>query len=404
MKKLHFLAAVGFGAVFALPGKALVLDWSGRYQAEATTLQSRDSTQEAGIIHNLHLQPEVAAFEGVKLRAWFHLMPPPGEKDRGVRLFYPQDGLSFGLPSEAGGLFIRDLYVEVSRDFFLFRMGWKPHHFGLGLFFNEASGAWDPFYPLHNGGRGFASGRFFMGSLSVQPLLYLDAFSLLNTLVQVGFQSEDTYGVEGLYRKKWPVSLHPLSPQEKESSLSQEGYWGLYAWYEKQNSARLDLELGAFGSRVLAAALEGRHPSPWRWMQLSLKAGLSHSMGEGEGVFYFDPVFSANLTLNATSFLFSPDAPSSEAREASYLFHSGFYAGPSFHFALTKKMVLDLGFLYLFHKNQPTYNAEVVLNFNYAKNIVWSNGVSVFHTTGDRAGSKDGPFFMGFTSQAAITF
>lgn len=407
MKKLNFLAKVGFLASFSFCGKALVWDWSGRYQTEISTIQSRDSLHEMSLIHNLHLQPEVVAFEGVKLHSWFHLMPPPPDKggeNHKSPLFYPQDGLSFGLPSgeQKPGLFIRDLYVEMSRDFFLFRMGWKPHHFGLGLFYNEASGAWDAFYPLHSGGRGFASSRFFMGSFFIQPLLYLDTSSLLNTLIQVGFQSaEDTYGMEGLYRKKWLVTLYPLSSQEEKNSLRQAEYFGLYAWYKKESSARFDLELGAFGSRVFAAAFEATHSSPWKWMQVGLKAGLSHSSSGETKSFYFDPVFFSNLTLNSTSFLFSPDG--GEGGEE-YSFHSGFYAGPSFHFALTKKTVLDLNFLYLSHKNQPTYNAEVVLNFEYAKNIIWSNGISVFHTMMNQAGSNQGPFYMGFTSQAAITF
>ncbi len=400
---------------FCFSPQALVLNWSGGYQMELFLIQSTGfSTQSKNLIHNLHLQPEIVAYEGVHIRSGFHLVPPPpslplttgGEKSHQALRFYPQDGVSFDLtesPQRPPGVFVRDLYVEIFKDFFAFHIGWKPHHFGLGMYYNDGSEALDPVYSLR-GGRGSVSARFFVSSFYLQPLVYLDHLSLLNTLIQAGFEKEDHYKVEGLYRKSWDKGLSGSAASGAGKKSLDQSYFGLYGLYQKNWHSKIEVEVGGFSQELFAAALQASSLSPWKWMQLQLQAGLSYSSLTGE-VFYMDPNFSTGLVPFSTEGLKNPLPPYHEEYTA-YAFHEGFYISPGLSFSLSKKWVLDFNFStqFLFKEKKVKahfYNLELTLNYQ------WNKHTSLVHAVSGvipASVKEEGGPYLGFLSQAAITF
>ena len=93
MKTLLFLLFKALFFSFCLKTHAMVLDWSGQYQTELFVIQNTDFlTHSKNLIHNLHLKPEVVAYEGVYVRSWWHFMTPPPPFDekntRGSWLFW----------------------------------------------------------------------------------------------------------------------------------------------------------------------------------------------------------------------------------------------------------------------------------------------------------------------------
>ena len=395
MKLLVFFA---FITIFS--AQALVLDWSGSYEIEISTLRSTDdfSIGTENVFHNLHLKPRVHAFDGVNVRSWFHLAAPPSSSDNLFR-FSPQEGTVFGhSSSDELGLFIRDLYLDLSRDFAQFQIGWKPHHFGMGMYYNDSSEPLSPVYSL-DASRGFASLKLYTKSFYIQPLFYLNYASLLSFLIQGGFES-DNYGVEGVYKKGFEVVVPEVDHYMYSTDNSD--YLGLYAYY-KSEQLKIQLEFGAIldDSSVYGGALSIEHVAPWEWLNFQLNAGISTN-DEGNS-FYFDPTFSAGLSFAIEEYEKSLKSPEPEYLKeyTSYSFHSAFYVAPVLRFFPVQK--LTLGVVFPVHVSIPemqllVYGTEVLCTYQWADNITWSSGLSAIFP------EEENIWHIGVISQAAITF
>lgn len=397
MKILFFLV---FIVVF--PVQALVLDWSGSYEVEISALQNTDDFDVGvqNVFHNLHLKPHIHAFDGVKVQSWFHLSDLPDADSR----FYPQEGIAFGtsprsLFTEKNhlGLFVRSLFLELSRDFVQFQVGWKPHHFGMGMYYNDSSEPFSPVYSL-NGSRGFASLKLLTKSFYIKPLLYLDHSSLLNLLIQGGFET-DSYGVEGVYKKGFLEIGLQKDEYVGSSDYGNSDYLGLYAYY-KMDLLQIQLEFGTLlDDSTYGGTLNVESVSPWEWLNFQLNAGIS-TVYENQ-TFYFDPTFSSDLSFAITEYegLKSPE-PEYLKEYLSYSFHSAFYVAPSLRFLPVEKIILDAVFPVHISTTEMellVFGVELLCTYQWADNITWSSGIAAVFPEEDI-------WHIGVVSQAAITF
>ena len=392
MKILAFVALV-----ITCSTHALVLDWSGSYELELSALQNADFTGTQNVSHNLHLKPNIHAFDAVHVHSWFYLASSPSVSPSGNPVkFHPQEGIGFGYNSdEEINLVVRNLYLELSRDFIRFQIGWKPHQFGMGMYYNDSSEPLSPVYSLETG-RGSVSLEFFTKSFYVQPLIYLNHRSLLNLLIQAGYQS-DNYGAEGLYKKGLEAGLEQL----ESSPVGTEDYLGLYAYY-KTEQMKIQLELGRLDEAVdvvFGGAARIEHSSPWDWLSFKLDAGFSTS--ENDTKFYFDPTFSADLSFAIEEYeqLKSPQ-PEYLKEYLSYSFHSAFYIAPALRFWPAQNLSLDTVFsihVSTSEINVLLYGAELLCTYHWTDNITWNSGIATLFPQQDN-------WHIGIITQAAITF
>ena len=173
--------------------------------------------------------------------------------------------------------------MEVAHDFGLFKLGWKPHHFGLGLYYNDSSALFSPVYN-QKGGRGFVSWQGFFGSsYYVSPFIHYIGENLLDLFIQGGW-TQDKYGVELIYKTR---SLGMET--EQNTALREPSYLGFYGYYNTGPfSASLE---GGQTNSVYGGALDLSWQTPVQWLSVDFQSGLSTSADKT--AFYFDPSFSS---------------------------------------------------------------------------------------------------------------
>ncbi len=389
-----------FCLFYSFPAGAVVLDWTGSYQVEFNVLQKTDFEKwgPGELFHNLHLKPDIKAFDGVRVRSWFYLA---GREEPSLTpaKFYPQEGISFGLRNKdfPPGIFVRDLYLEVAHDFGFFQTGWKPHHFGLGLYYNDGSA---PFSPAYNaqGSTGFLSWRGFIGSsYYVQPMAHYIGDALFNLFIQAGY-SKEQYGIELMYKTYPQGAVDNLEPPIESPS-----YLGIYGYYNT-DTLSAQLEGGRTADELYGMALAINWQSPVSWLDLTLDLALSTS--DNNRAFYFDPSFSASLSFlieNYEERANSQNSDESQGKEGAYSgysFNSAFHVSPSLVFSLSDSVELEALFsVQLSYSDWEVllYHAELVLQYQLMEGLIWKNSL------GALSPKEENPY-IGFISQAAITF
>ncbi len=395
---LRFITYIVFPlSIFS--AQAVVLDWSGSYLLEINTVQNGDfeywGSSEA--FHNLHLKPDIKAFDEVRVKSWFQLSTPSSVSNNFAgRKFAIQKGVNFNWDSEKSvslpGIAVRDLYLEVAHDFGLLQVGWKPHHFGLGMYYNDSSALFDPFYNLE-GSRGFISWRGFIGSsYYIQPMVHYVNDTLFNLFIQAGF-STDQYGVEAMYK---------TSPQGIEGDNSKAenipSYIGIYGYYNT-DTLTAQLEVGRTSDEVYGGVLDIDWESPIKWLSLGLDMGLATS--EEKKAFHFDPSFSSRLSFLIEEYEnLKPKGEAETTQSEYYSFHSAFYLSPSLSFSLLDSLNLKSIFsIHISYSEMDVlfYHKELMLEYQLAEGLTWSTGVGVLFPREDN-------WHIGLISQAAITF
>lgn len=383
--------------------QALVLDWSGAYQLEFNTLQKGDFEEwgHSELFHNLHLKPDIKAFDGVRVRSWFQLVSQ--NTDSSVDKFASQEGFGFGLYNQDNislpFISVRDLYLEVTHDFGLLQVGWKPHHFGLGMFYNDSSDLFSPVYNLE-GSKGFVSWRGFIGSsYYIQPMVHYLDNTLFNLFIQAGF-TRDNYGLEFMYKAR----SQGLKKEELEHSPS---YIGAYAYYKKEGLA-VSIEGGMSGEEedVYGGVVDVDWQTPVSWLGVGLDLGIA-TAEEAES-FSFDPSYSSQLSFLLEEYEKLKPKPAENAKELLakkadikyYSFNSAFYVAPSVRFSLSDSLSLQP--VFSTHFSYPSFNillhqAELKLEYQLAEGLVWNTGVGILIP-------EEEHWHFGVISQAAITF
>ncbi len=398
-KKAGFLGLLFFVPVCSV--QALVLDWSGSYQMELNTLQKADFEEwgQTEFWHNLHLQPDIKAFDNVRVRSWFLFSTPSPSDQSPVNApapqpgFAPQEGLPFGLESLLSpSLTVKTLYMEVAHDFGRFQWGWKPHHFGLGMYYNDSARLFSSVYNLQ-GSRGFVSWRGFIGSsYYVSPFIHYVGENRVDLFIQGGWQGE-SYGVELIYKTK---SFGEEKPEQAHKDIP--SYFGLYAYYEV-SSLTARLEGGRTSDSVYGGALDLSWQTPLKRLKLELKSGLSTSQDKKS--FYFDPSFSSGLSLFVEEYEhMKPTPPDYLETYGSYSFHSAVYIIPSLSFAFSDSLKLTGAVTTHIPYSDPSallYQVALGLEYQMDEGLTWNTGLGVLL-------DHDEQLYIGALSQVAITF
>ena len=380
------------------PVQAIVLDWSGSYELELNALQKGDF-EKWGVsetFHNLHLKPDVKAFDGVRIRSWFQFAPRNNSSEKTPRSrFYSQEGMGFGSSDQSTFsvplVAVKNLYLEATHDFGLFQIGWKPHHFGLGIYYNDSSGPFSPVYNLE-GSKGFVSWRGFIGSsYYIQPMVHYIDGAVFNLFIQAGFVG-DQYGLEFLYKTS-PQGM--TEPSHLEDSPS---YLGFYSYY-KIDTLFAQMEVGRTSEETYGAIMDINWQTPVKWLNVGLDLGAATA--DGDKAFHFDPSFSSHLSFLIEEYeMAKPKEGESSKKYKRYSFNSAFYVAPSASFSILDSLNLESVFsMHLSYSEADIllYHAELTAKYELAEGLMWNTGVGVLFP-------KEDHWYIGIVSQAAITF
>ena len=387
-----------FGFLWLLcspPAHALVLDWAGAYKLEEEFITTAEQSQ-FHLLHNLWLQPDIKVFDGLSVKSWFQLAPQEMNIQASAAAeFYNQNGVLFGRASGAGpiSLSARSMYLQLEHDFGLLEIGWKPHHFGLGMFYNDGSHVFSPVYNKQ-GSRGMLSWKLFLGSsYYVQPIVhYIDHF-WAGFFIQGGVK-KNSYGIELMY-KTAPIGLGEGSPAWQ---FSQPSYFGAYAYY-KQNKWAVEAEGGYLDSSVFGVAVKTNWRTPWKKLKAFLNLGGASS--EQSRVFYFDPSFSSQLGFLIERYEgFKTPRPEYLNKSLFYAFHSAFYVSPGMSFAVMEQ--LDLKTVFSIHLAYPSgevklYCADMIWEYHHTAGLKWISRLGILFPQNEG-------WHIGINSGAAITF
>ena len=400
------------------PAYALVLDWKGHYQIGGSFLQpsSGEDSYDAGISHNLHLKPNIKAYDLVEIQGWFYLAPTQKMYEAEERpKFYSQSGGMGSFGTKTQGFFIpyvgvRDLYLKVGHSFGEFLVGWKPHHFGIGMHHNSADKPFSPIYTVDDGGRGLISWKGILDPFYLQPLLfYLDDVSF-NLAIQLGYKKKH-YGLELLYQPKGPIDL--LTKTDSDELYS--SYLGAYAFFKKEKF-KLKGEIGWAGTdRAFGGVLSGEW-TPFSLITYGLDAGISYGLDEIH--FDFHPSFSSQamseVVLMSESLWISQNCRLStenssylrcnkDRKDSRYTFRQGIFIAPNLGFNISEK--INIGWVIPFHLLLPAYSdslyahvsTEGSLVYKIKEGIKWTSTLGVLR-------NEENNWYFGFLSQASVSF
>ena len=365
------------------------------------TLQRGDFEQWGSnrVFHNLLLKPDIKVFDGVRVKSWFQFAPPPpldSSQNTLNKKFHFQKGSSFGLDNKNGFsaplIAVRDMYLEVAHDFGLFQIGWKPHHFGLGIYYNDSSAIFSPIYNLE-GSTGFVSWRGFIGSsYYIQPMVHYIKGALFNLFIQAGF-SADQYGIEAMYKTSPQGIQDDSQPAEEAPS-----YFGFYGYY-KMSTFTIQLEAGRTSDEVYGGVIDIDWQTPVKWLDVGLDLGVATS-NEGKA-FYFDPSFSYHLSAFIAQYEILKSKKEEYLKEyLGYSFNSAMYIAPVISFLILDSLSLESIFSAHFSDSAMDIlltHAELTLKYQLAENFMWKTSVGILFPEADH-------WHIGVISQAAITF
>ncbi len=397
--------------------EALVLDWSGSYKLEKEWIQNIGQEEGRGdfrILHNLRLQADIKAYDGVRVKSLFHLVPfsqvsaVPSNVPSTAPLstnspyYLYQNGDSFGLFEPRGSPFlaVRDLYINFSHNFGVLEVGWKPHHFGLGMFYNDGQDVLSPAYNNSQGSRGVLSWKAWIGSsYYIQPMVHYIDDLLFNLLIQGGLK-QDFYGFSVIYKPEllgWSNRNEQLISQWTTRLPS---YFGIYAYYQLE-SLEVQTEGGQSGD-TYGATFKGKWATPFKKLNTQIDLGISTSDSvDPKSAFYFDPSFSSQLFFLAERHegLKSP-APEYLKNYLFYSFHSAFYVAPRVSFSLLDS--LELSSMFSTHFSYPggellLYGVDFALQYQKKAGFRWITRVGLLFP-------EENDLHIGINSTVAISF
>ena len=387
--------------------EAIVLDWSGSYKLEEEFIQDIDLGEwQFHILHNLRLEPNIKVLDGLSIISGFQLAPPSDfYAEHPDNIFYYQNGASFGWNNAKTNtsamsvhpptsLETRHLYLNFTHNFGIFEMGWKPHHFGMGMYYNDGSQVFSPVYNKQ-GSQGFISWKGFFGSsYYVQPIVHFINNLLFNVFIQGGIE-KDPYGVEAIY--KMPALGLDSDLEKTKWSSKLENYFGIYAYYKATNLL-VEVEGGQMGS-TRGGALKIKWNTPWKKLNTNLDLGFSSK--DQDKVFYFDPSFSSTLSFMIERHEgFKNPSPEYLKQYLSYAFHSAFYTMPSFVFSVLNS--LDLEARLFAHFAYPDWNtllcgSDLIVSYKIPAGVQWITRLGILFP-------NENNWHIGVNSGVAITF
>ena len=415
---MHYI--VCFLASFLIsPAFALVLDWGGHYQIGGEYLQSAGGdSYNAGISHNLHLKPNIKAYDLAEIHGWFYLAPSSkafASEDHPK--FYPQTGGMGSFGTNTQGFFVpslgvRDLYLKIGHSFGEFTVGWKPHNFGMGIRHNSADDPFAPVYSVEDGGRGLISWKGVLDPFYLQPLLFYLDNVLFNLAIQLGY-SQKHYGIEVLFQPQGPIGIQA----EKDSSIEglYSSYFGAYSFYET-DKFKIEGEIGWAGTdRSLGGAMS-LNWTPRSLITYGLETGISY--GPDDIPFYFHPSFSSpampeivlmseGLWIDQHCALAAASSPhhrcNKDREDKLFSFRQGIFLAPNLTFNVSE--AIDIGWTLPFHLSLPAYSdsfhghvsTEVNLEYQMKEGVTWNSTLGVLR-------NEEGSWYFGFLSQASVSF
>ena len=408
--------------LFASSSVAVVLDWSGSYKLEEEFIQNvGQGSWQFHILHNLRLEPDLKVLDGLSVKSGFQLASPPNVyANRSNVEFYYQNGAYFGWnhgdiaaatvspaisPTETAtmannslfshdtppGLEVRHLYLKFAHNFGVFQTGWKPHHFGMGMYYNDGSNIFSPTYNKQ-GSRGFVSWKGFFGSYYIRPMVHYIDQLWFNVFIQGGFK-KDQYGVEAIYK----MDPFGLGEEEVKWETLWPNYLGLYAYY-KTTTFSVQAEGGRNG-RALGGAFQLDWYTPWK--KLRTEWGLGFSSTNKSEIFYFDPSFSSALSFVIERYeSLKTNQPEYLKKYLFYSFHSAFYVMPALVFSVIDS--LDIKTTFSIHFSYPDwsvllYGTDLVFSYQLPAGVKWLNRIGVLFPSAD-------DWHIGVNSGVAITF
>ena len=429
MKNIFYIFLTGFSSFTS----ALVLDWQGSYKLEEEFIQNvGEGEWDFHILHNLRLEPDIKVRDGLSVKSGFQLSSPIDFTDSD---FYYQNGGYFGwnsaeskaslvsssvqslsagasgltpppaaspvLPARASsrvpGLAVRHLYLQFAHPFGVFQAGWKPHHFGIGMRYNDGEAIFSPVYNKQ-GSLGFISWKGILGSYYVQPLVhYIDSI-WFNLFIQGGWKTK-LYGVEAIYK------FNPLGVGEEGARWRARWpmYFGVYGYY-RWRALFLEAEWGQSGD-TQGGAFKLKWQTPWQKLYANLKVGFSTS-SHTEQRFYFDPSFSAtelSFMVERYEGIKNP-RPEYLKKYLFYTFHDGFYIRPEMVFLWNR---WELKAAFSFHPESwpdgrlvgvmPLYVTDWAFSYQLPSGVKWINRVGFLFPA-------EGDWYIGVNSGVAITF
>ncbi len=164
--------------------RAMSLDWSGTYRAEAIDVDRTSlgdpRLRKSYLLNHLTLSPRVIASDGVYINSRFEVLP-----NREPRYANSQLGQFFGsgvknppastnetdsntMSQNAGGsqIYVNQLYLNVNNDYGSLILGRAPIQFGLGIRHNAGLGLFDHWYDT----RDIIGYKVVVGNLSLTPM------------------------------------------------------------------------------------------------------------------------------------------------------------------------------------------------------------------------------------------
>ena len=377
LKKKSLFKLIGiflFSPSFAL---GLTMDWSGFTRGEFHLQKSNGNMYGE---YHLVLQPKIQVIDRLSIVGSLELFPSYSQdlfleslssKRRVGVLFFHRPSLS-GLDVSSLLLNVTQFYVNYESEFFRFRFGRAPYHFGLGITYNDGQDPSHYWFSVFNQLALYLEYSHFY----FQPVLIQDQDKLV-ALVQAGIQSSQ-WKLEGFYR------------YDRTTTRYVELY-GEYLWknWDAKASVSYDfsneLSLGvAFeGGIKIATAIPSR---------LKVKAGVAQN-------FSFHPNYEVAFLLWNHLIERANEQATQKVLLQDISVSNLVYFNPFWEFALVKKTFdltpsVTLG--YELEERKTSYELDLKGRYLFSKNFSVSVTGGLLY--------KDKKSNYGVLGQAAVTF
>ena len=364
---------------FLIPSSALglTMDWSGFMRGEFYAQKS-----ERNMYGNYHLvlQPELQIADRLSVVSSLELAPSYDEnfftpsflERRAGVIFFHRPSLGEDLNSSSLLLNVSQLYVNYGSEFFRFRFGRAPYHFGLGITYNDGRD------PSHYWFSSFNQIALYLeySAFYLKPVLLQDQDKLL-ALIQVGLKNS-LWKLEGLYRY--------------DQSLSQ-GFLEVYGEYLKNRwDAKISVSYLFTDELTVGVAVEGSVKT-----SLPIPSRFEFKGGMASKNFSFHPNYDvAFLMWNR---LISRTENSAKILLQDVQVNDVAYFSPAWRVnlhnnRLSLRPAIVLG--WLLTDKAPHYELDLKAQYDFSRNF------SISLTGGLLYKNKKSDY--GFLTQAAVTF
>lgn len=471
--KLMAMLAVVCSSVFAAESVwAGDLEWSGNYRIEGVKVNGPDmngsTRNKQYMLHHLVLTPRINAYDGLTIVSRFDILNANGYENSQLGQFFGS-GVGTGTGANASNsnvlsdnqkaemLYINHLYLNYAHEFGLLTVGRAPVHFGLGMSYNNGSGAFDHWFD----NRDLVSYKFVTGNLSVMPVVAKIAENnnsadddVNDYMVQLMYENPETdLKIGVLYRKRIatrygndtpsPIIGDPTSTPTPGVGPFKGEYWNFFISRYVTESFRFGLEVGTqkgdagiqnTGSDVsldgLGAALELDYIPKGGKFHAFLRAGMATGDDPNTPNTYEGYIFDRNYDVAFLLFnhpmgaydVFRTGAERDTSAQPSTVpdveaISNVLYIAPSFKYRWTESFEGQFGLTYAQLNTDPISNAgvdkavgyefDVTLTYRPHEKVQWVNRFGIF-SPGDafKGGTNDfkTDTVYGLETKAAITF